>query len=94
MLVHLCFVLVAGDGLDEAAAARGWATVEPDDRAVDVCAVVWLAVVRVPLVAAPAAVRLRARPPARTLAAMAVPTSGRKILTLFSLVRCSRPWPG
>jgi hypothetical protein len=101
MLAHLCFVLVVNDGLDEATAtARGWAAaVEPDDRAVDVSAtvwlaVVWLAVVRVPVVAAPAAVRLRATPPARTAAAMAVPASGRKIFTQFSLAYGSHPRPG
>jgi len=75
MLVHLCF---AGDGLAEAVPAGAWAaTVEPDDRAADVCA---LAVARVPVVAAPAAVRPRARPPARTPDAMAAPATGRKIL--------------
>jgi hypothetical protein len=81
MLAHLCFVLAVGDGLDEAEAARARAAaVEPDDCAVDVFTLVW-----VPVVAAPAAVRPRARPPATTPAAMAVPASGRKILTQFSL---------
>ena len=93
MLAHLCFGLVAGDGLDEAEAARGWAA-----TAVDVCAALWLALVRlavalVPVVAAPAAVRLSARPPASALAATAVPTSGRKILTQFSLAYGSHPRP-
>jgi hypothetical protein len=92
MLAHLCFVLAAGDGLDEAEAARACpAAVEPDDRAVDVFALVWVALVWVPVVAAPAAVRPRARPPATTPAAMAVPTSGRKILTQFSLACGSHP---
>jgi hypothetical protein len=92
MLVHLCFALAAGDGLAEAAPARERAaTVEPDDRAADVCA---LAVACVPVVAAPAAVRPRARPPARTPAAMAAPATVRKILTQFSLACCSRPRPG
>jgi len=78
MLAHLCFVLAAGDGLDEAEAAMACpAAVEPDDRAVDVFALVWVALEWVPVVAAPAAVRPRARPPATTPAAMAVPTSGR-----------------
>src|SRR5215472_14704481 len=91
MLVHLCLAPAAGDGLAEAVPARGWAaTVEPDDRAVDVCA---LAVARVPVVAAPAAVRPRARPPARTPAAMAAPATGRNIFTHFSLACCSQPQP-
>src|SRR5258708_20307534 len=86
MLAHLCFALAVGDGLDEAEGARACAAaVEPDDRAVDVFALVWVALVLVPVVAAPAAVRPRARPPATTPAAMAVPTTGRKILTQFSL---------
>jgi hypothetical protein len=35
MLVHLCLVFVVGDGLDEAATARGRAATA--DRPVDVC---------------------------------------------------------
>ncbi len=83
MLVHLCFAFFVGDGLDEAAAmAAAWAApVEPDDRVVDACEADVCALVWVPLVAAPAAVR----PPARTPAAIAVPTSGRRIRTQFSL---------
>jgi hypothetical protein len=97
MFVHLCFGLAVGDA--EAETAWGWTAVEPDDRAVEVLALVWLAVARpvvvwVPVVAAPAAVRPRARPPPRTAAPMAVPTSGRKILTQFSLSCCSHPRPG
>jgi hypothetical protein len=95
MFVHLCFGLAVGEGLDGAEAAWGWTAVEPDDRAVDVLALVWLAVVWpvvacVLVVAAPAAVRLRARPPPRTAAPTAVPTSGRKILTQFSPLRTVR----
>jgi hypothetical protein len=89
MLVHLCLCLVPGDGLAEAVPARGCAaTVEPDDRAADVRALA------VPVVAAPAAVRPMARPPAKTPAAMAAPTTGRKILTQFSLAFCSSRGPG
>jgi hypothetical protein len=96
MFVHLCFGLAVGEGLDPAEAAWGWTAVEPDDRAVDVrvwLAVVWPVVACVLVVAAPAAVRLRARPPPRTAAPMAVPTSGRKILTQFSLACRSHPRP-
>src|SRR5215469_7154688 len=92
MLVHLCLGLVPGDGLAEAVPAPGCAaTVEPDDRAADVRA---FAVAGVPVVAAPAAVRPRARPPARIPDAMAAPATGRKILTQFSLAFCSQPRPG
>jgi hypothetical protein len=47
MLVHLCFGLAVGDGLDAADAAWGFTADERDDRAVDVPAraLVWLAVV-------------------------------------------------
>jgi hypothetical protein len=98
MFVHLCFGLAVGEGLDDAETAWGWTVVEPDDRAVDVPALVWLAVAWpvvawVPVVAAPAAVRLRAKPPPRTAAPMAVPTSGRKILMQFSLACCWHPRP-
>jgi hypothetical protein len=45
MFVHLCFGLAVGDGLDENETALGWTAVEPDDRAVEVLALVWLTVV-------------------------------------------------
>ena len=96
--MHLCFGLAVGEGLDDDEAAWGWTAVEPDERAVDVLVLEWLTVVWpvvacVPVVAAPAAVRLRARPLPRTAAPMAVPTSGRKIFTQFSLACSSHPRP-
>jgi hypothetical protein len=95
MFVHLCFGLAVGDAL--AAIVWGWTVVEPDVRAAAVLALVplavWPAVACVPAVAAPAAVRLSARPPPRTAAPMAVPTRGRTILTQFSLACCSLPRP-